>query len=65
MNSLAKNSNAQLARLEALASLVAVMLGTMPAVNADERTALLRRCATTADGVARELASLQLVKDRS
>ena len=65
MNRLTKASAAQLARLEALAGLVTAMLGTMPAVRADERAALLRRCAATADGVARELANLQLVEGRA
>lgn len=65
MNRMTKGSAAQLARLEALAGLVAAMLGTMPAVRADERAALLHRCAATAYGVARELANLQLVEGRA
>lgn len=65
MSTLTKNCAAELARLEALAGLVATMLGAMPAVRTEEREALLRRCAATADGVARELGLLELQEIRS
>ncbi|KQQ32021.1 hypothetical protein ASF61_16945 [Duganella sp. Leaf126] len=65
MNRLSKECAAEVARLEALAGLVAAMLSTMSAVRSDERAALLHRCAATADGVARELAHLQLVEGRA
>lgn len=49
---------AQVQRLQALANVVAVTLGAVLLAHADEQAGLLRNCATTADGIASELAEM-------
>ena len=58
MSALSTTSVDQLRRLEALSGLVSTMLGTLLLVRAEERPALVRRCACVADGIARDLAQL-------
>lgn len=49
---------AQVRRLQAMAELVVATLGAVLLARADEQAALLRQCATNADGIAEELAQM-------